>query len=129
MEIGPYRINPDGSLRLVDGSWDEFANVLFIDNPVGTGYSYVDGDSYVRELGEMANQLVKFLEQFFELFPHYSLDDVGHAEPRDPYLTNRKDRFISQASHTPVNISHTSRRQSSTEIRTVLRRSGIWKVY
>jgi carboxypeptidase D len=43
MEIGPYRVK-DGSngplLEYNEGSWDEFANIMFVDNPVGTGYSF-----------------------------------------------------------------------------------------
>lgn len=77
MEIGPYRVKPDGNLRYSDGSWDEFANVLFIDNPVGTGYSYVDTDSYVHELKEMAEQIVTFLKDFFRMFPEYEDNDVS----------------------------------------------------
>ena len=76
MEIGPYRVNEDGTLRLIDGAWTEFANVLFIDNPVGTGFSYVDTDSYVKELGDMAKQLIMFLESWFAVFPEYVKDDV-----------------------------------------------------
>ena len=77
MEIGPYRVRKGGNLEMVDGSWDEFANVLFVDNPVGTGFSYVDTDSYVHELTEMADQFVQFLEKWFTLFPSYSHDDVS----------------------------------------------------
>lgn len=62
-----------------DGSWDEFANVMFVDNPVGTGFSFVDTDSYVHELPEMANQFVQFLEKWFALFPEYEHDDVSTA--------------------------------------------------
>ena len=77
MEIGPYRVNDDGTLRYSEGSWDEFANVLFVDNPVGTGFSYVNTDSYVHELKEMADQMVIFLKKFFELFPQYEDNDVS----------------------------------------------------
>ena len=77
MEIGPYRVNQDGTLRYNEGSWDEFSNVLFVDNPVGTGFSYVDGDSYVVELDEMAAQMITFLEKWFKLFPEYLHDDVS----------------------------------------------------
>lgn len=80
MEIGPYRVkaNSNGlALEYNDGSWDEFANIMFVDNPVGTGFSYVNTDSYVRELPEMANQFVQFLEKWFALFPEYEHDDVS----------------------------------------------------
>lgn len=76
MEIGPYRLKDENTLVLNDGSWHEFANLLFVDNPVGTGFSYVDTDSYVHELDEMADQFVVFLEKFFALFPEYEQDDV-----------------------------------------------------
>lgn len=76
MEIGPYRVQKDGTLTYNDGSWDEFANLLFVDNPVGTGFSYVDTDSFVHELKDMADQMVIFLEKFYAMFPEYSKDDV-----------------------------------------------------
>lgn len=80
MEVGPYRVR-DGSkgpnLEYNPGSWDEFANIMFVDNPVGTGFSYVNTDSYVRELPVMAEQFVQFLEKWFKLFPQYEHDDVS----------------------------------------------------
>lgn len=79
MEIGPYRLKDENTLVLNDGSWHEFANLLFVDNPVGTGFSYVNTDSYVHELDEMADQFVVFLEKFYALFPEYELDDVSNS--------------------------------------------------
>jgi carboxypeptidase D len=79
MEIGPYRLLDDKTLTYNNGSWNEFANLLFVDNPVGTGYSFADTDSYVKELDEMADQFVAFLEKFFALFPEYEHDDVSSA--------------------------------------------------
>lgn len=76
MEIGPYRMKNGHELQYNDGSWDEFANIMFVDNPVGTGFSYVDGNHYLRELDEMADQFVVFLEKWFKMFPHFSHDDV-----------------------------------------------------
>ena len=77
MEIGPYRLKDDAHLIYNDGSWDEFTNLLFIDNPVGTGYSYVNTDSFLHELPDMADQIIIFLTQFFALFPEYEDDDVS----------------------------------------------------
>ena len=83
MEIGPYRVK-DGSkgpkLEYSDGSWDEFANVMFVDNPVGTGYSVIDTDSFINELPEMADQFVQFLEKWFAIFPEYEHDDVSGSQ-------------------------------------------------
>ncbi|KAI0543913.1 Alpha/Beta hydrolase protein [Xylaria curta] len=76
MEIGPYRLKDNDNLTYNNGSWHEFANLLFVDNPVGTGYSYVDTNSYVHELDEMADQFVIFLEKWYKLFPEYEHDDI-----------------------------------------------------
>ena len=76
MEIGPYRVTKDGKLRLQDGSWDEFANVLFVDQPVGTGFSYVDTNSYIHEMDQMSEQMIQFLKGFFDIFPEYKNTEV-----------------------------------------------------
>ncbi|KAK3685760.1 Alpha/Beta hydrolase protein [Podospora appendiculata] len=91
MEIGPYRLKDDHTLIYNDGAWNEFANVLFVDNPVGTGYSYADTDSYVHELDEMADQFIIFLEKWFALFPEYEHDDLyiageSYAGQHIPYI-------------------------------------------
>ncbi|KAK3942283.1 pheromone-processing carboxypeptidase KEX1 [Diplogelasinospora grovesii] len=91
MEIGPYRLKDDHTLYYNDGAWNEFANVMFVDNPVGTGYSYVNTDSYVHELDEMADQFIVFLEKWFALFPEYEHDDLyiageSYAGQHIPYI-------------------------------------------
>lgn len=80
MEIGPFRTKDKETLVPNNGSWHEFANLLFVDNPVGTGYSFVDTNNYLHELDEMADQFVTFLEKWFKLFPQYEHDDVRHAK-------------------------------------------------
>jgi len=109
MEIGPYRVREGGKLEYNNGSWDEFANVLFVDQPVGTGFSYVNTDSYLTELDQMVNHFMIFLDKFFKLFPEYEHDDVSIASLNiaSPVLTLCS--YISLANHTPDNtflISH-----------------------
>lgn len=107
MEIGPYRVLDQGKLQYNNGSWDEFANVIFIDNPVGTGFSYVEGDAYLHELQDMADQMMIFLEKFFQLFPQYESDDLyiageSYAGQHIPYIArsildrNKKNVLASQ---------------------------------
>ena len=77
MEIGPYRVRDGGKLVMNNGSWDEFANLLFIDQPVGTGFSYADTNRYLKELDEMAEDIVAFLDKWFAIFPEYVNDEVS----------------------------------------------------
>jgi hypothetical protein len=100
MEIGPYRLKDNEHLIYNEGSWDEFANLLFIDNPVGTGFSYVDTDSYLRELPEMADQIIIFLEKWFATFPEYEHDDVNYPPSHMTTSPLTVDRFISLANLT-----------------------------
>lgn len=79
MEVGPYRVREGGHLEYNNGSWDEFANLLFVDQPVGTGFSYVNTDSYLSELDQMAEHMITFLDKFFTLFPEYENDDVSRG--------------------------------------------------
>ena len=68
---------------------------MFVDNPVGTGFSFVDTDSYVHELPEMANQFVQFLEKWFALFPEYEHDDVSNNTPRgETFLTDARSTLL-----------------------------------
>lgn len=73
MEIGPLRISQNSStLTNSQWSWSQYANLLFIDQPAGTGYSFPGSGGIVRELDQAANQVVSFLERFFKLFPELS---------------------------------------------------------
>lgn len=47
-------------------------NVLFVDSPVGTGFSYVtDDELLVTTDGQLAEDLVFFITEFFSQFPQY----------------------------------------------------------
>lgn len=50
-------------------SWHTKYNLIFIDNPVGTGFSFTDADGYCQNITQVAKQLYSGLSQFFHLFP------------------------------------------------------------
>uniref|UniRef100_A0A8C5BNF9 Carboxypeptidase n=1 Tax=Gadus morhua TaxID=8049 RepID=A0A8C5BNF9_GADMO len=59
-EIGPL----DRELQPRKTSWT--ASVLFVDNPVGTGFSYVDGpDGFSRDVATVASDMLVLLRSFF----------------------------------------------------------------
>ena len=114
MEVGPYRLKDQDHLRYNDGAWDEFSNLLFIDNPVGTGFSYVNTDSFVHELTEMADQIVTFLTKFYEMFPEYETNDVsGTRARRASKAANGKARSTSLENLMQASTFPTLRRQYS----------------
>jgi hypothetical protein len=117
MEVGPYRVRDGGKLEYNNGSWDEFANLLFVDQPVGTGFSYVNTDSYLTDLNQMVDHMMIFLEKWFALFPEYEHDDVSCTGFEVCVATDRNSS-TSPASPTLDSTFHTLPVRSSTETRT-----------
>lgn len=75
-ENGPYLAPPAKNvtnLQLNPNSWNSFANLLYIDQPVGTGFSYADVNAdYVHNETQVAFDLYWFLIEFYALHPQYS---------------------------------------------------------
>ncbi|KAG4275799.1 carboxypeptidase Y [Fusarium proliferatum] len=71
-DIGPCSVNKDGnSTSRNKYSWTDHANVLFIDQPIGVGFSKVKSrDNMAKNIHEAAQELEKFLSVFVsEVFP------------------------------------------------------------
>ncbi|KAG7335190.1 hypothetical protein KOW79_001786 [Hemibagrus wyckioides] len=61
-EIGPL----DTKLQPRETSWVNVASVLFVDNPVGTGYSYTDSyDALTKDVAMVASDMMVLLQHFF----------------------------------------------------------------
>ncbi|PVG00461.1 alpha/beta-hydrolase [Serendipita vermifera] len=54
MEIGPWRFDENGELWETEGGWEEYANVVYVDQPAGTGFSYGSTDKYLEELSDVS---------------------------------------------------------------------------
>lgn len=68
-ENGPYTINDDLSLTSNPYTWNTDANVIWIDQPVGTGYS----NATILDIDEqeIAQNFYHFILGFYELNPQY----------------------------------------------------------
>lgn len=71
MELGPCRTSEGGNGTTNNkNSWNANANVLFLDQPVNTGFSY--GESNVTSSIAAANNVYSFLQIFFQTYTEYA---------------------------------------------------------
>ncbi|XP_038209246.1 venom serine carboxypeptidase-like [Zerene cesonia] len=69
-EIGPFSVTDDFRLEEIKYSWGKNHSLLFIDNPVGTGFSFTDDDrGYATNQTTIGENLYTALQQFLTLFP------------------------------------------------------------
>lgn len=69
-ENGPFEVKHKHGLKKRKYTWVENHSVLYIDNPVGTGYSFTDNDDgYAKNQTAIGEDLYNALIQFFTLFP------------------------------------------------------------
>jgi serine carboxypeptidase-like clade 4 len=77
VENGPYTMDTNGTIKSNPYSWNTYANILYIDQPVGTGFSYGDHYSdYVKDEAGVAEDMYQFLIKFFAQYPQYSKLDL-----------------------------------------------------
>ncbi|XP_039764570.1 venom serine carboxypeptidase-like [Pararge aegeria] len=69
-EIGPFTISDDYRIDEKKYSWGKNHSLLFIDNPVGTGFSFTDDDrGFATNQTTIGENLYTALQQFLTLFP------------------------------------------------------------
>lgn len=70
-ENGPVSITAKLKLLPRKYSWHLNHNLIYIDNPVGTGFSFTDSDDgYAKNERDVGQNLLLALQQFFLLFPN-----------------------------------------------------------
>ncbi|KAI5406889.1 hypothetical protein KIW84_053237, partial [Lathyrus oleraceus] len=99
-ELGPFRINSDGkTLYRNPYSWNEVANVLFLESPAGVGFSYSNTTSDYDKSGDKttAKDAYVFLINWLERFPQY--------KTRDFYITGESyaGHYVPQLASTILN--------------------------
>ncbi|KAK4279627.1 hypothetical protein QN277_011375 [Acacia crassicarpa] len=75
-ENGPFKISENMSLLWNDYGWDKVSNLLYVDQPIGTGFSYSTDMRDIRhdEKG-VSNDLYDFLQAFFTEHPQFQGND------------------------------------------------------
>ncbi|XP_072139294.1 probable serine carboxypeptidase CPVL isoform X1 [Mobula birostris] len=80
VEHGPYVVTKNMTLEARKFSWTSKYSMLYIDNPVGTGFSFTDKtDGYARNEDDVGRDLYSALIQFFQIFNDYQKNDFYAA--------------------------------------------------
>jgi hypothetical protein len=71
-EQGPFSFSHDGkTLALRPYRWNLIANMVFIESPVGVGFSYSDDNNYKCDDDRTANEALHATMKFFEMFSEF----------------------------------------------------------
>ncbi|CAN3371513.1 hypothetical protein DIURU_003881 [Diutina rugosa] len=76
-ELGPASIGPALKPIPNDYSWNNNANVIFLDQPINVGYSY--SSQSVSDTVAAGKDVYSFLSLFFKQFPQYAKNDFHIA--------------------------------------------------
>ncbi|XP_046573546.1 probable serine carboxypeptidase CPVL [Haliotis rubra] len=124
VQNGPFVVDKDLKLSLRKTDWSLKYSMLFIDNPVGTGFSFTDSDKgYATTEDDVARDLYSFLLQFYTMFPKFQKNDLYitgesyagkyisaisykiHTEnPKDKININLKGLFIGAGFIDPISM-------------------------
>ncbi|TYH01786.1 hypothetical protein ES288_A09G087500v1 [Gossypium darwinii] len=92
-ELGPLRVGENGvDLHFNEFAWNQEANLLFVESPVGVGFSYTNTTSDLTKLDDafVAEDVYMFLVEWLQRFPHFKTRDffisgesyAGHYVPQ-----------------------------------------------
>ena len=94
-ENGPYVVGADGeTLSINEHGWDVVSNLIYVDQPIGTGFSYsTDPRDDVHDEKRVAEDMLQFLTEFSDAHPELKGRDffitgesyAGHYVPAVSY--------------------------------------------
>ncbi|EIW53478.1 alpha/beta-hydrolase [Trametes versicolor FP-101664 SS1] len=68
-ENGPIHVLSNGSWELNPYSWNTLADTIWMDQPVGTGFSTSDSKGYAANEDQIAEDFLQFLTNLVKVFP------------------------------------------------------------
>lgn len=71
-ENGPCTVNAGGGGTTSNpNSWNSHANLVYVDQPAGTGFSYSSRDGYDTNEAEVAHDMVNFIQALLKAHPEW----------------------------------------------------------
>lgn len=108
-ENGPCKVSADGQTTTSNAaSWNSQANLLYVDQPVGTGFSY--GKAFDHDEVGVGNDMYAFLLAFFSAHPErrtnpfYIFGESCARSSHDPMRSEPMDTFGSEPRDRPDRI-------------------------
>nr|CAB3496822.1 unnamed protein product [Digitaria exilis] len=112
-EVGPFRVDTDGKTLCTNKySWNSVANVLFLESPVGVGFSYAADTEVYKVMGDnmTSSDSLQFLLKWLDRFPEYKGRDLfivgesyaGHYVPE--LATAIQVAKITRPAEIPINL-------------------------
>ncbi|XP_057456677.1 serine carboxypeptidase-like 35 [Lotus japonicus] len=107
-ELGPFLVKDKHGLKLNMFSWNRVANIIFLESPVGVGFSYTNNSKDLQELGDRvsASDNYAFLIGWFKRFPSFRSHEfyiagesyAGHYVPQLADLIYEGNKATQQGS-------------------------------
>ncbi|OCH92466.1 serine carboxypeptidase [Obba rivulosa] len=112
MELGPCTVTSTGNTTFNPYSWNAHANIFFIDQPVGVGFSYAEYGESVGDSIEAGRDIAVFSAIFFEHFTKfkgrgYHLAGESYAGRYLPVFATeilKLNPWLLEAGLTPINL-------------------------
>ncbi|CAN6301971.1 unnamed protein product [Urochloa humidicola] len=78
-EIGPFRVDTDGKTLCYNKyTWNSVANILYLESPVGVGFSYATDTEVYKVMNDnmTSSDSLQFLLKWLDRFPEYKNRDL-----------------------------------------------------
>lgn len=97
-ETGPFSLNLNLTFELNEYSWNVNYNMLYVDSPIGVGFSFTDEeDGYSTRSIDIGMNLLNVIVQFLQLFPELRMNALFiNVETNDGSLVAALTYAISQ---------------------------------
>lgn len=109
-ENGPFQITNNLTLVWNEHGWDKASNLIFIDQPVGTGFSYSrDPRDYRHDENGVSEDVYNFLQAFYEAHPELQENELyitgeSYAGHYVPAVTSRIHQANKARKGLPLNL-------------------------
>lgn len=118
--ISPFTLVNATHIKLNEHSWVHTANILFVDQPIGTGMSFDRDSTYRTDESAISKDFYTFMIKFLHIHPDYISEDKSDEKQkisRPIYIfgESHAGRYIPQFSEYILRINEDVRNEKSSQ--------------